>query len=154
MPLPVKLDDVVEALEIGMDEHHYYLDKRTGEIVMITQEEMRAAEADDLVSEYPEWQRESILKAREIFESEADFIQLPDKFDIHEWRIMEEFCLAFDDRRAGEHLHRLIRGSGAFGRFKHAIYSMGIEKAWYEFKRAKLEEIAIEWLEEERIPYT
>ena len=30
---------------------------------------------------------------------------------------------------------------------------MGVEKAWYEFKQSELERIAIEWLEENEIPY-
>jgi hypothetical protein len=105
MPLPVKLNDVIEALEAAGDEHTHYLDKRTGEIVMVTNEEMEAAEddeplsdaaeEDELISEYPDWQRESILKAREILSSDKSFIALPDQFDIHEYKIMEDFCLAF-----------------------------------------------------------
>ncbi len=66
---------------------------------------------------------------------------------------MEDFCLTFEDRRAGEDLRRLIKGSGAFGRFKNAIFSMGADKAWYEFRRAEIEKIAIEWLEAQQIPY-
>jgi len=31
---------------------------------------------------------------------------------------------------------------------------MSIEKLWYEFKRSELEKLAIEWLEENGIPYT
>ncbi|MGH9874691.1 MAG: hypothetical protein ACRD9S_19710 [Pyrinomonadaceae bacterium] len=46
-----------------------------------------------------------------------------------------------------------IKGTGAFGRFKNAIHSMGIEKAWYEFKRSELEKLAIQWLEDGQIPY-
>lgn len=154
MPLPVKLHDVIEALEEAGEEHTHYLDKRTGEIVMVTNEEMEAAEEDELISEYPDWQRESILKAREILSSEEGFIALPDQSDIHEYKIMEDFCLAFEDRRVGEDLHRLIKGSGAFGRFKNAIHSKGIEEAWYQFRRTEFERIAIEWLEEAGIPYT
>jgi hypothetical protein len=150
----VKLNDVIEALEEAGEEHTHYLDKRTGEIVMITNEEMEAAEEDELISEYPDWQRESILKAREILNSEESFIALPDQFDIHEYKIMEGFCLAFEDRRTGEELHRLIKGSGAFGRFKDAIHSKGLEDAWYQFRRMEFERIAIEWLEEAGIPYT
>lgn len=67
---------------------------------------------------------------------------------------MEDFCLAFEDRRIGDDLHRLIKGSGAFRRFKNAIYSMGAEKAWYQFRRMKIEKIAIQWLDEEEIAYT
>ena len=67
---------------------------------------------------------------------------------------MEDFCLAFKDRRVGEELYSLIKGSGAFRRFKNAIYSKGIEKAWFQFRQTEFERIAIEWLEEEEIPYT
>ena len=152
MALPVKLQDVVEALDITGEEHSQYLDRRTGEIFMVTNEEMEAAEEDELLSEYPDWQREGILKARETLNSN-DFVELPTQFDIHEYQIMEEFCLAFEDRQVGEQLLRQIRGSGAFRRFKHAIHSMGIEKAWYEFRRMEIEKLAIEWLEQEGIAY-
>jgi Uncharacterised protein family (UPF0158) len=154
MPLPVKLNDVIEALEEAGEEHTHYLDKRTGEIVLITNEEMEAAEEDELISEYPDWQRESILKAREMINSDERFLALPEQFKINEYKIMEEFCLAYEDRRVGEDLRRLIKGSGAFRRFKDAIYSMGADKAWYQFRRREFERIAIEWLEEQGIPYT
>lgn len=154
MPLPVKLNDVIEALEAAEDEHAHYLDKDTGEIVLITNEEMEAAEDDEPLSEYPDWQRESILKAREIFNSDERFIALPDQSDIDEYQIMEDFCLGYADRRVGEDLHRLIKGSGAFRRFKNAINSRGADQAWYGFRRMEFERIAIEWLETEGIPYT
>jgi hypothetical protein len=154
MPLPVKFNDVIEALEEAGAELMHYLDKRTGEIFLITNEEMRAAERNELISEYPEWQRESILKAREIITSDEVFISMPDQSDIHEYQIMEDFCLDYEDRRAGEDLQRLIKGSGAFRRFKDAIYSMGTDKAWFQFRRMEFERIAIEWLEQEEIPYT
>src|SRR5258705_4526598 len=152
MSQPVKLNDVIEALEATGDEHAHYLDRSTGEVVLITNEEMEAAEEDEPISEFPDWQREAILKAREILKSE-NFVELPDQFDIHEYKIMEDFCLIFEDRRVGEELHRLIKGSGAFRRFKNAIYSMGADKAWYQFRQAEIEKIAIQWLEEQQILY-
>ena len=164
MSLPVKLNDVIDALDEVGEQHRHYLDRRTGEIVMITKEEIAAAEAydphsnaaedDEPFSQYPEWQRESILKAREILTSYESFIALPNQFDLHEYKIMEDFCLSFEDRRTSESLHRLIRGSGAFRRFKHAIYSSGLDKAWHQFRRLEFERIAIEWLEAKGIPYT
>lgn len=154
MSVTVKLHDVVEVLDSAMEEHSYYLDKRTGEILLLTSEDMQAAEDDELISEYPDWQRDSILKAREVLSNPEAFLQLPDQFDVHEYKIMEDFCLAFKDRQVGQDLLRRIKGGGAFRRFKNAIHEMGIEKAWYEFKRSELEEIAIDWLEQTEIPYT
>jgi hypothetical protein len=152
MSLAVKLKDVVDALDATGDEQRHYLDRRTGEIVMISNEEMEAAEEDELISEYPDWQRETVLKAREILASE-DFVEPPDPSDIHEYKIMEDFCLTLKNRRVGEELLRSIKGSEAFRRFKSAIYSLGIEKSWYQFRRKELEKIAIQWLEEVGIAY-
>ena len=153
MTWTVKLNEIVEALDSASEEHTYYLDKRTGEILLLTDEDRQAAEDDELISEYPDWQRESILQAREVLREPDHFLQLPDQFDVHEYQIMEDFCLEFEDRDIGQELHRLIKGSGAFGRFKNAIRELGVDDAWYKFKQRTLEEMAIEWLERNGIPY-
>ena len=154
MLLTVKLNDVVEAIDRAMEEQVHFLDRRTGEIILLTSEELTAAEDDDPISDYPDWQRDSILKAREVLSNPESFSQLPDQFDIHEYQLMEEFCLAFEDRRVGQELLRLIKGSGAFRRFKNAIHEMSVENAWCEFKRNELEKMAIAWLEEKEISYS
>jgi hypothetical protein len=77
----------------------------------------------------------------------------PDEFDINEYKIMEDFCVTSQDHQVGLELLQLIKGSGAFRRFKNAIRELGVESAWYEFKRKALEKIAIEWLEENEISY-
>ncbi|HKO43742.1 MAG TPA: UPF0158 family protein [Pyrinomonadaceae bacterium] len=155
MSATVNLIDVVDALDNAMEEQAYYLDKRTGEIILLTSEDLEAAEEDEPLSDYPDWQRESIQKAREVLnESNAEsFAQFPDKFDVDHYRMMEEFSLSLENRQVGEELLRLIKGKGAFGRFKNGIYSMGVEKAWYEFKRSELEKIGIHWLESQGISY-
>ena len=152
--LTVKLNEIVEALNGAPEEIAYYLDKRAGEIILVTDEDMQAAEDDEPISEYPDWQRESILKAREVLRDPDHFLQLPDQFDIHEYQIMEDFCIQFEDRDIGRELQRLIKGSGAFRRFKNAISELGVDDAWYKFKQHALEEIAIAWLEKNQIPYT
>ena len=153
MTLPVKLKDVVDAFDEVGDELSHYMDKRSGEIFLITVEEMSAAEEDEPLSDYPESQQESPLKAREILESD-DFVQLPSQFDIHEYSIMERFALEHEDRRTGAELLRSIKGTGAFRRFKDTLFALDIQDAWYEFRRQEFEQIAIEWLEAEKIPYT
>jgi hypothetical protein len=153
MPLPVKLQDVVDALEEAAEFGLHFLDKRTGEIVMLTDEEWEAAEADELISTYPEWQREVILKAREIQKGE-DFVQLPDHSEIDEYEIMERFSRDYEDQRTSAELLRSIKGKGAFHRFKSVISDFGIQQKWSEFRANELEALAVEWLDHEEIPYT
>ncbi len=154
MPIEVKLSDVIEALDSAMDEQAYYLDKRSGEIVLVTDDDIAAAENEELIIESPEWQQESIAAAGEVLNDSENLLPLPDNFEINEYRIMEEFCLALDNRHVGSELHRLIKGSGAFRRFRNAISEREIEQDWYDFKHRALERIAIEWLEENEIAYT
>ena len=153
MSLPVKLRDVVDQMDVISDEHSAYLNKRTGELITLSMEELSAAEEEEDLEDYPEWQRELILEAREVMDSD-DYLALPSKFDIHEYQIMENFCSSVEDPQVRDLLLRQIRGSGAFRRFKDTIYSFGIEKDWYAFRDAEFERIAIDWLEENEIRYT
>ncbi len=153
MGVIVSVKDVVNEMDGLMDEHHAYLNRRTGELITLSSEELSTAEDEVDISQYPDWQQEIIEKAKEVIDDE-DFLPLPSKFDIHEYGIMEEFCSSVQDQETREDLLDRIRGRGAFRRFKDAIYSFGIEEAWHQFRQEGLEKIAIEWLEEHDIPYT
>ena len=153
MSLPVKLQDVTDALEMTGDFNSYFLDRRTGEIQLVTQEEWSAAENNELISTYPEWQRDSILKAREI-QSTDHFIELPDKMDINSYEIMEQFCHEYSNRRISEKLSAVIKGKGAFRRFRDMINDLGIRDEWNRFEHQQFEDLAVEWLEANEIPFT
>ena len=153
MAVVVSLRDVVNEMDVMSDEFHAYLNKVTGELVTITDEEINAIENNDDWSEYPEWQHEALATAKHVLDSE-DYLPLPSKFDIHEYAIMERFCYSIDDPELSDELVYQIRGSGAFRRFKDAIRRHGIEDEWYQFRDQALEEIAIEWLESNGIAYT
>ena len=153
MAIEVKLSEVIEALDSAMDEQAYYLDKRSGEIVLVTDDDIATAENEELLLEAPEWQQESIANALEALNDSEHLLALPDKFEIHEYRIMEEFCLALDNRDLGSELHKIIKGTGAFRRFRNSIRELEIEQAWYDFKRRALEQIAIHWLDENGLSY-
>ena len=79
MTLPVKLKDVVAALDEGGDELSHYMDKRSGEIFLITNEEMSAAEEDEHFSDYPEWQQERTMSHRK--NDTYSMLNWPDGFD-------------------------------------------------------------------------
>ncbi|HVF11235.1 MAG TPA: UPF0158 family protein [Abditibacteriaceae bacterium] len=153
MAIPVSLRDVVDEMSIVGDEHTAYVNRRTGELVTLSHEELSAAEEDAPLEDYPEWQREMIEKAGEVLDSE-DYLALPGKFDIHEYRIMEEFCDAVEEAQTRDDLLYRIRGKGAFRRFKDAIHALGIEQQWYSFRDAEVARIVMDWLEAHAIPYT
>jgi hypothetical protein len=153
MGVVVSLKAVVEAMDFQSDDLTNYLNRRTGEIVAMTGEDRHLAENDELdVAGLPAWQRESVLKAREVLDS-GDFVPLPDKFEIHEWAIMERFAISQTARSTRTELINAIHGRGAYRMFKDTVRRLGIEEAWLAFRETAFEDIAKDWLEENDISY-
>jgi hypothetical protein len=151
--LQVKLQDILEGMDFQSDEQSSFLNLTTGEVVSVTDEELRAAENDAPLEDFPEWQHDAIRIAGEILETDH-YLPLPDRFEIHEYQIMERFCLSIDDEDMREDLCDAIRGRGAFRRFKDRMQLYGMAEEWDQYRDAALREIAMAWCEEHGIPYT
>jgi hypothetical protein len=150
---PVKLSDIIEAIDIQSDEMTSYLNKNTGEIVTFTEDDIEAAENQDSFEDYPEWQHENINIARQFLDHKDDFIGLPTKYDIHEYEIMERFCLSLKNRQISEALSQAIKGKGAFRRFKNEIIRCSVDDKWYKYREVSIREIAVDWCEFHKIPF-
>ena len=150
---PVSLQTVVDEMDVFGDEMTAYINKKTGELFTVGDKEAGfiedGEEEDDFI---PDWQEEILPKVREVLESD-DFVPLPDKFEIHEYSIMERFCLAIDDDDLREELLYGIRGRGAFRRFKEIIHWREIQDDWYSYRDNALKKIAADFLEAEEIAY-
>ena len=108
MTVPVKLKDVIEGLEFLTEEGSSYLNTVTGEVVYVTTEELRAAEEEQPLEDFPEWQHDAIRIAGEIIETDH-YLPLPDRFEINEYRMMERFCLSVDDDDLRDDLYNVPR---------------------------------------------
>ena len=150
---PVSLQSVVNEMDVLGEEWTAYINKKTGELVTVTEEETNIVDVGGEDDEFiPEWQRGTLPKVRKVLES-GDFVVLPDKFEIHEYSIMEQFCLSIPDEGLQDELLHAIRGSGAFRRFKDAIHHKGIQDDWYRFRDENIKDIAIDFLESEGIAF-
>jgi Uncharacterised protein family (UPF0158) len=152
MAVIVSLSDVIEQMDLTSDEATAYINRKTGELITLTDEELALAEDPEEAAEAPQWQKDLLPKAREVMASE-DYIPLPSKFEIHEWSIMERFAQSLTDTAVSDELDAALHGRGAFRRFKDALHRLGIVDEWYRFRDAALEEIAIEFLEAHGIAY-
>jgi hypothetical protein len=152
MTLVVSLRDFVGEMQLLSDDRHAYLNKVTGELLTISDDDITMAERPE-EGELLEWEEEVVQDVKKILSSE-DYLELPSTFDIHEYKIMERFSLSFPDEEISEVLLGKIRGSGAFRRFKDTIYRYDIEQDWFRFRDDAYKEIAISWLEDKGIAYT
>jgi Uncharacterised protein family (UPF0158) len=153
MAVQVKLKEIIEGLEFLTDEGTSYLNTTTGEVVYVTTEELRAAENDEPLEDFPDWQHDAIRIAGEIIETDHD-LPLPDRFEINEYQIMERFCLSVAAASLRDDLCDAIRGRGAFRRFKDRVQVYGMAQDWYRYRDEALREIARAWCEAHDIPYT
>ena len=60
MTVQVKLQDILEGMDFQSDEQSSFLNLTTGEVVSITDEELRAAEENAPLEDFPEWQHDAI----------------------------------------------------------------------------------------------
>lgn len=146
MATKVSLYEVIGALEIASDEMSSFVSKQTGKVVTLTHETMRLAE-EDSKDDLPDWQAEELRLAVDVLVS-TDWLELPSKFDIHEWELMNRFGQSLSVPAQREEILDAIHGSGAFRAFKSTIRRLHLEDAWFAFKDSALEDMAKSWLDE------
>lgn len=132
--LKIDLDELCSAMEDSSYENNYYLDLKTGEIL--------------LVSDYMDDGETGKLKDR--IEEDYDRYEAIPKVESHEsYEDMEDFITTVGDEHLAELLYVAIDGKGAFRRFKDMLARYPEERErWFRFRDDKLMERALEWLED------
>jgi len=132
--LNISLDELCEAMENSSYENEYFLDLETGEILFVSEN------MDDEESEK--------LKER-IDEDFKRYERIP-KAESHEgYQDMVDFIATVDNEHLVELLEVAINGKGAFRRFKDVLLNYPEERErWFQFKDERMEERALEWLED------
>ena len=92
--------------------------------------------------------------AAEIENDPKRFLRFPTKYEIHEYRIMEDFIEQLSPGKVQSNLSYSIRGKGAFRRFKESIRYHGLEQQWYDCLEKAYRDIAVRWCTEEGLAYS
>ena len=149
----ISIRTIAEELDGLMSEATAYLNRRTGEVFTLTEQDKELVTRADDGGELVDWERQGLPQIRDVLEGD-DWLVLPSRHDIHEWSIMRDFCHSITDVELQERLLNTLHGSGAFRHFKDMVYRHGIEEQWYRFKANALEQIVVDWLEQNDIAYT
>lgn len=151
----VNLRELAGQFDMIMDDWRYFVNRRTGEIVSVNQEYLGIAEeAEDAdIANLQEWEQEEVREARELLEKWDDLVPFPDKYELNEYEMMEDFIETVKDEHIRDCLSIAINGRGAFRRFKDTVNRFGVETAWYDFKEQALLAFARDWCENNELKY-
>lgn len=138
--MKIKLDQVIEAIECVDDIFTSFQDTQTDDTVYLADPVLNGEMDEDL--------------ATEIENDPERFLRFPTKYEIHEYRIMEDFIEQLSSGKVQNELAHAIRGKGAFRRFKDSICYHGLDQRWYTFQANAYRELAIHWCEDESLAYT
>ena len=61
--------------------------------MLVTSEDLRAAEDEKPFEYLPEWEQENRMTAIDVVENFENYIDSPTKYEVNEYEIMENFCL-------------------------------------------------------------
>ena len=126
--MKLKIQDLVDEMDMQSDSSTCFYQKSTGAFILYNEYETDLNDYD----------------IDELDESD-DFIPIPSKFAIHEYKIMKDFCYSIPNEEIKQQAIDAIQGNGAFRKFKDLIYGGKFENLWYAFKEDQLKEQAIEW---------
>lgn len=136
-PVTVYLEDIAGKLEQTVDHWEQYMNVTTGEFESLP-DGMYIDADEELV---------------ERIEASTDYVRLPNQYDIHEYRIMEQFAESIPDKRKQKKLFQALNMKRPFRRFKDEINYHGLAEAYYAFRFLAFIEISREWCEDNGIPY-
>ena len=124
----------------------FYLDKETGEVIIIETEILRKLEDGEIMEDLSDWQVEQVKIAKQILLSDR-YIRIPEKPSYEGYNLMVEFADEVEDKFLQEKLAIALDGKGAFRRFKNVLLSYPkYREQWFEFEQEKINEEVIEWL--------
>jgi len=150
----LSLKYLVEQMQMLPDEWSQFVNA-SGEIVTI--EDRYLAMADCNGEDIPGLSKYEMTYyniAKDIVENFDNYIPLPDKQEIGEYSIMEEFSENHPDAHIRDCLSIAISGKGAFRRFKDTVIRFGIQTEWYAYRDAAFLEFTRSWCNQYEIVYT
>lgn len=143
----VKLDDLLEAMQLGGDMVEWVVDLQSGEVTMLIDDILCAAEDED--DDNNDTSMEDYLKvAKRYMERPEDFIVVPSD-DFNEYDLMMDFAEQQEDQHTREKLAIALQGKGAFRRFKDTVKYLGLDDSWYIRLNEAHKRFILAWVEDE-----
>jgi|GEM_PF-119261 len=148
----LSLRHLVEQLSFLTEHSTAFLEYETGEIYVVTDEEVHAAQKPDPDKEHTGEELEIFEQINELVSSDA-FLKLPTRSDLGEMDILTRFCRSIEKPALRAEFVEAISGDNAYARFRELRQKYRLEDQWFDFWETNLAENAKSWLAEKDVPY-
>jgi hypothetical protein len=147
MKRAVRLSEIVESWDSSDPWTTFYLNKKTGQIIPITNVEFCEAEKPFHAAPEPDGSPDNRQIAKAVLDGDERYIRLPSRAELEEYAVMEQFCASVEDDLISETLSETlkdIRGSEAF---EKALIRYGLAEDFHAWHRRESKSAAKEWCE-------
>ena len=166
--MKIDIDEVQKAMEDTVrDAFDYFLDRETGEILILSEDIIKKAQAileesyDDDIGDFeeveveevpviPEWMEDEIELALDIFIYEKDrHVRIPERNPAFGYNTMKAFSETLEDYTLKQTLLGLLDGKNSFRKFKDSLAQYPKErKLWYGFNAKAARDEIRAWLKD------
>ena len=134
-PITIHADELIMALENHSYEMQFYLDRRTGDVFPLFEDNEESDEDRERIEAEP-----------------ARFVFIDAISSSVAWEVMETFVLSLRPGRPRRWLEGALRARHPFRSFKDALAAdPELLEAWYSFHNREWTNLAAQWLEEHQI---
>lgn len=135
--LKIDLGELALAFENASWEAEYYLDRDTGDIILISSMITTSSGITQQIQNVTDKNR---------------YLQVPHAVPRDGFRDMERFTETVKDTVLRQLLNTAINGKGAFRRFKDVLHDYPPERErWFRFQADRVQQRVLEWLDSEDI---
>lgn len=147
-------DEIAFNMEHNDPFSQSYLDKKTGDIILITEElNEENCYDDEYIENLPDWEKDFVEDVKNIYEdTENRYLLIPKLESFEMYKFMVDFTYSITNEKLKNKLIDALEGKGAFRRFKNVLNNNLEERElWFKFKDNKIKDYIVEWLESEGI---
>lgn len=135
----IDLDEIIDAIQGGSNRVEYYLNTRTGEIIL-RDDSFPLRELNDIDDELDKNYDCTLL--------------IPTARDAGEVGMMRRFVNDLPDGSAKDALNTAMAGGpGLFKRFRSVLNNVGLADAWYEYQDDQFVQFARQWCQDNEIAF-
>ena len=154
--MKVYLKDVIESMEFENELLNHFYNKKTGVIIYKEDFSTSTYSAEDInkIDEFEEWERELIYNLQDLEENPDNYIQLPQKDELYELKMMMDFCNSFSDISLENNLDiNSADEKTKLHKIKQIIQDKELINEWYDYREDTERELAIKWCDDNNIEY-